>query len=70
MSMTGRLPFWSDLIKYGFPERPILGYGFMSISDSPFTNKFDSIHAYAASMTQKVGRWNQMCHLPARTLYS
>lgn len=51
MSMTGRLPFWSDLIKYGFPERPILGYGFMSISDSPFTNKFDSIHAYAASMT-------------------
>jgi len=51
MSMTGRLPFWSDLITYGFPERPILGYGFMSISDSPFTNKFDSIHAYAASMT-------------------
>ena len=51
MSMTGRLPFWSDLITYGFPERPILGYGFMSISESPFTNKFDSIHAYAASMT-------------------
>lgn len=51
MSMTGRLPFWSDLITYGFPERPLLGYGFMSISDSPFTNKFDSIHAYAASMT-------------------
>lgn len=51
MSMTGRLPFWSDLIAYGFPERPLLGYGFMSISDSPFTNKFDSIHAYAASMT-------------------
>ncbi len=51
MSMTGRLPFWSDLIAYGFPQRPLLGYGFMSISDSPFTNKFDSIHAYAASMT-------------------
>ena len=51
MSMTGRLPFWSDLLAYGFPERPLLGYGFMSISDSPFTNKFDSIHAYAASMT-------------------
>ena len=51
MSMTGRLPFWSDLIAYGFPERPLLGYGFMSISESPFTNKFDSIHAYAASMT-------------------
>lgn len=51
MSMTGRLPFWSDLLTYGFPDRPILGYGFMSISASPFTNKFDSIHAYAASMT-------------------
>ncbi len=51
MSMTGRLPFWSDLITHGFPQRPILGYGFMSISPSPFTNKFDSIHAYAASMT-------------------
>jgi len=51
MSMTGRLPFWSDLITYGFPERPLLGYGFMSISSSPFTKDFDSIHAYAASMT-------------------
>ncbi len=51
MSMTGRLPFWSDLITFGFPERPIFGYGFMSISPSPFTDKFDSIHAYAASMT-------------------
>ena len=51
MSMTGRLPFWSDLITYGFPERPILGYGFMSISPSPFSDKFDSIHSYAASMT-------------------
>lgn len=51
MSMTGRLPFWSDLITYGFPDRPLLGYGFMSISPSPFSNKFDSIHAYAASMT-------------------
>ena len=51
MSMTGRLPFWSDLIAFGFPDRPLLGFGFMSISDSPFTNKFDSIHAYAASMT-------------------
>ncbi len=51
MSMTGRLPFWSDLITFGFPDKPILGYGFMSISPSPFTDKFDSIHAYAASMT-------------------
>lgn len=51
MSMTGRLPFWSDLITFGFPDRPIIGYGFMSISPSPYTDKFDSIHAYAASMT-------------------
>lgn len=51
MSMTGRLPFWSDLISMGFPQAPLLGFGFMSISPNTFTNKFDSIHAYAASMT-------------------
>ncbi len=51
MSMTGRLPFWSDLISMGFPRAPILGFGFMSISTNTFSNKFDSIHAYAASMT-------------------
>ena len=51
MSMTGRLPFWKDLITYGFPDRPLLGYGFMSIAPSSFTKKFNSIHAYAASMT-------------------
>ncbi|MEL6923266.1 MAG: O-antigen ligase family protein [Bacteroidota bacterium] len=50
-SMTGRMPFWKDLLTYGFPERPIIGYGFMSISQNSFTDKFDSIHAYAASMT-------------------
>ncbi len=48
MSMTGRLPFWKDLIQYGFTKEPILGYGFMCIS---YEEKFDSIHAYAASMT-------------------
>jgi len=51
MSLTGRLPFWSDLLTYGFPNRPLLGYGYMSISESPFTKDFDSIHAYAGSMT-------------------
>ncbi len=51
MSMTGRLPFWGDLITMGFPQAPLLGFGFMSISPNTFSNKFDSIHAYAASMT-------------------
>ena len=48
MSMTGRLPFWTDLINEGFPREPILGFGFMRIS---YSDKFDSVHAYAASMT-------------------
>lgn len=51
MSMTGRLPFWTDLITDAFPQRPILGYGFMRISPNTFDDKFDSVHAYAASMT-------------------
>ncbi len=48
MSMTGRLPFWTDLINDGFPREPIFGFGFMRIS---YADKFDSVHAYAASMT-------------------
>ena len=48
MSMTGRLPFWQDLITYGFTKEPLLGYGFMRIS---YSDKFDSIHSYAAGMT-------------------
>ena len=48
MSMTGRLPFWEDLIAYGFPREPLLGYGFMRIS---YSDKFDAIHSYAAGMT-------------------
>lgn len=51
MSMTGRLPFWSDLLEVAFPARPILGYGFMRISPNTFSDKFESVHAYAASMT-------------------
>ncbi len=48
LSMTGRLPFWTDLINDSFPREPIWGFGFMRIS---YSDKFDSIHAYAAAMT-------------------
>lgn len=48
MSMTGRLPFWKDLIADGFTQRPLLGYGFMRIAEGEY---FDSIHAYSAKMT-------------------
>ncbi len=48
MSMTGRLPFWQDLIADGFTKEPLLGYGFMCIS---YHEYFDSIHSYAAKMT-------------------
>jgi len=51
MSMTGRLPFWKDLIQYGFPQSPIYGFGFMSISPNTFSNKFPSLHSYAGAMT-------------------
>jgi exopolysaccharide production protein ExoQ len=51
MSMTGRLPFWADLIEKAFTDRPLLGYGFMRISPNTFDDKFESVHAYAASMT-------------------
>lgn len=48
MSMTGRLPFWQDLIADGFTKEPLLGYGFMCIS---YEEYFRSIHSYAAKMT-------------------
>jgi len=48
MSMTGRIPFWQDLVTHGFTKEPILGYGFMRIS---YHDKFESIQTYAASMT-------------------
>lgn len=48
MSMTGRLPFWTDLLTYGFPKRPFLGFGFMRISHA---DKFASLHAYDGAMT-------------------
>ena len=47
-SFTGRLPFWSDLLNYGFPKRPILGFGFMCIAEGDY---FHSIHSYSAKMT-------------------
>jgi hypothetical protein len=48
MSMTGRLPFWSDLLRYNFPKEPWLGFGYMRID---YTDKFDSLNAYAGAMT-------------------
>ncbi|MEL6864884.1 MAG: O-antigen ligase family protein [Bacteroidota bacterium] len=51
MSMTGRLPFWKDLIEIGFPKSPLYGFGFMNISPNVFSNKFPSIHSYAGAMT-------------------
>jgi O-antigen ligase len=48
MSMTGRLPFWRDLLADGFTQRPLFGFGFMCVADGEY---FQSIHSYAAKMT-------------------
>lgn len=48
MSMTGRLPFWKDLLADGFTQRPLFGYGFMCIADGEY---FHSVHSYSAKMT-------------------
>lgn len=47
-TLTGRLPFWRDLLTYNFPQEPWLGYGYMRID---YADKFESIHAYAGAMT-------------------
>lgn len=47
-SMTGRIPFWKDLLHYNFPREPWFGYGYMRID---YSDKFDSINAYAGAMT-------------------
>lgn len=47
-TFTGRLPFWSDLLTYNFPQAPWLGFGYMRIG---IADKFDSLHAYAGAMT-------------------
>ncbi len=48
MNMTGRIPFWKDLLSINFPKEPLLGYGYMRID---YTDKFESINAYAGAMT-------------------
>lgn len=48
LSMTGRLPFWSALLKEGLPESPLFGFGFMRIA---WTDTFQSVHTYAGHMT-------------------
>lgn len=48
MNMTGRIPFWKDLLSINFPREPIFGYGYMRID---YTDKFESINAYAGAMT-------------------
>ncbi|MCU0345592.1 MAG: O-antigen ligase family protein [Saprospiraceae bacterium] len=48
MSMTGRLPFWRDLLTDGFTKRPLFGFGFMCVADGEY---FHSIHSYSAKMT-------------------
>lgn len=48
ISLTGRIPFWKDLLTYNFPEAPWLGYGYMRID---VNDKFESINAYSGGMT-------------------
>lgn len=48
MNMTGRIPFWQDLLTINFPKAPILGYGFMRIDTH---DRFESLHSYAGEMT-------------------
>ena len=48
LNMTGRIPFWKDLLSINFPKEPFLGYGYMRID---YDDKFESINAYAGAMT-------------------
>lgn len=48
LSMTGRIPFWHDLLTYNFPKAPFRGFGYMRID---LQDQFDSLHSYAGSMT-------------------
>ncbi|MEM6262697.1 MAG: O-antigen ligase family protein [Bacteroidota bacterium] len=41
MSMTGRGPFWKDLLTTNLPKEPFLGFGFMRIA---YTDRFESIN--------------------------
>lgn len=48
LNMTGRIPFWRDLLSINFPREPLLGYGYMRID---YSDKFESISSYAGAMT-------------------
>ena len=48
MSMTGRIPFWKDLLTYNFPREPWFGFGYMRID---YADKFESLNAYSGAMT-------------------
>lgn len=48
MDMTGRLPFWKDLLTMNFPKEPWLGFGFMRID---YYDRFESLNSYAGAMT-------------------
>jgi O-antigen ligase len=47
LSMTGRIPFWGALLTESFSVRPILGHGFMRISDS---DVFAGFQTYGGGM--------------------
>ncbi len=48
LSMTGRIPFWTALLKEGIIREPFFGFGFMRIN---YTDYFESLNTYAARMT-------------------
>ncbi len=48
LTLTGRLPFWKDLLTYNFPRESWLGYGYMRID---YADKYESLNAYAGAMT-------------------
>ena len=48
LNMTGRIPFWQDLLTMNFPKAPILGYGFMRID---IHDRFEILNSYAGEMT-------------------
>ena len=47
MTLTGRLPFWMDLINYVIPQNFFLGYGFQRIY---FSDIYSSPNSYDAEM--------------------
>lgn len=48
LSMTGRIPFWKDLLSINFPKEPWFGYGFMRID---YHDRFESLNSYSGAMT-------------------